>query len=74
MDTYFHTSCDCVNCGRCVKACREDGQDFLRGGRDYGPQHDSLDYVPCHHCPGVWEDKAPCQVACHYGAIEIERW
>jgi len=74
MDTYFHTDWTCVKCGRCVKACKEEGQNFLEGGRDCGPQHYSFDYVPCHHCAGVWQNEAPCQKACHYGAIEIERW
>lgn len=74
MDTYFHSTFNCVKCGRCVKACKEEGQNFLEGGRDNGPQHCSIDYVPCHHCKGVWKNQAPCQKVCHYGAIEIERW
>ncbi len=73
MDTYFHTNGSCMKCGRCVKACNEKGQGFLIGGRGRGAI-ESSDYVPCHHCDGVWEKKAPCQSVCHYGAISIERW
>ena len=73
MDTYFNTNCNCVACGRCVKACREEGEDFLVGHRDDCP-HESSDYVPCHHCTDRFSRPAPCQEACHYNAIEIERW
>lgn len=74
MDTYFDTNFNCVKCGRCVRACAEEGQQFLEGGRDVGPETYSFDYVPCHHCPGVWKGEAPCQKVCYYDAIEIERW
>lgn len=74
MDTYFHTNFNCIKCGRCVKACHENGQKFLDGGRDSGPRTYDFDYVPCHHCEGVWQEEAPCQKVCFYDAIEIERW
>lgn len=74
MDTYFHTGFECVRCGRCVKACQEHGQQFLEGGRDVGPQHNSFDYVPCHHCGDNGFNDKPCIRVCHYNAIEIERW
>lgn len=76
MDTYFHVSFDCVECGRCVKACHKDGKGYLTGRRDKSPDCDnySMDYVPCHHCgTGDFKHK-PCQLVCHYNAIEIERW
>lgn len=76
MDTYFNTNWNCVKCGRCSKACQEHGEGYLKGRRDTRPDCNtcSLDYVPCHHCEGVWRGQAPCQKACHYNAIEIERW
>ena len=73
MDTYFYTDWNCVNCGRCVVACEEHGEGFLYGTRDDCP-HKSSDYVPCHHCGVDGFGKKPCQVVCHYDAIEIERW
>lgn len=72
MDTYFYVGFSCVQWGRCVKACRENSQDFLTGVRDDCP-HQSTDYVPCHHCEGFWNNKTPCQEVCHYNTIEIER-
>lgn len=74
MDTYWNTNCNCIKCGRCVKACREKGEDFLRGGRDVGPNHYHTDYVPCHHCTDRFDKPAPCKEVCYYDAIEIERW
>ena len=73
MDTYWSTNCNCIKCARCVKACKEKGQNFLSGRRD-GYISEKSDYVPCHHCDGFREDKTPCQSVCHYNAIEIERW
>lgn len=74
MDTYWYCdSCKCVKCGRCVTACKTDGEGFLSGGRDRHPYGVS-DYVPCHHCTGFSSDMTPCQSVCHYGAISTERW
>ena len=73
MDTYFHTTWDCVKCGRCVTACNERGEHFLTGVRDDCP-HQRSDYVPCHHCNSKFSKVPPCQEVCHYNAIEIERW
>ena len=73
MDTYFSTNCNCVKCGRCVVACRSEGQKFLSGGRDVGPIETS-DYVPCHHCTSRFSEPAPCKNVCYYDAIEITRW
>lgn len=76
MDTYWNTNFNCVKCGRCVKACHEDGEKYLTGKRDIPPDYynSNIDYCPCHHCEGVWEGNAPCQRVCYYGAIEVERW
>lgn len=68
MDTYFNVSFDCKKCGRCVTACKNDGQAFLDGGRGVGPI-ELDDYVPCHHCKG-----APCIDVCHYNCIKIGRY
>ena len=73
MDSYFYTNGNCVQCGRCVKACQEKGESFLYGHRDDCP-HEASDYVPCHHCTSRFTKPAPCQEVCHYGAIKIERW
>lgn len=73
MDTYFSTNLKCVKCGRCVKACQEQGKGFLSGVRDNCP-HRVSDYVPCHHCTNRFSIPAPCQKACYYDAIKIERW
>lgn len=73
MDTYFNTNCNCIQCGRCVKACAEKGKNFLYGHRDDCP-HKSSDYVPCHHCTGRFSEPAPCEEVCYYNAIEITRW
>ena len=72
MDTYWHRNYNCIKCARCVKACQEQGQNFLTGRRD-GYISETSDYVPCHHCDGFMENKTPCQRVCHYNAIEIER-
>ena len=72
MDTYFNTNHHCVKCGRCVKACAKH-EGFLGGGKHIGPRK-LWDYVPCHHCPSDENHNKPCEVVCHYGAIEIERW
>ena len=73
MDTYFSTNWNCVKCGRCVTACKVHGERFLTGVRDNCP-HESYDYVPCHHCGEGGFGEKPCQLVCHYNAIEIERW
>lgn len=73
MDTYFSTNSNCIECGRCVIACKEKGKDFLYGHRDDCP-HRKYDYVPCHCCERDEDNKHPCQVVCHYNAIKIERW
>ena len=73
MDTYFNTNGNCVRCGRCVKACNEEGEDFLYGGRDKSPRG-KYEYVPCHHCNDRFSKPAPCQEVCYYDAIKIERW
>ena len=73
MDTYWNINGNCVQCGRCVKACREDGKDFLYGGRDESPGG-KYDYVPCHHCTDRFSKPAPCKEVCFYDAIKIERW
>ena len=74
MDTYWDNDYSkCVHCCRCVKACREDGKNFLVGVRDKGPE-ESSDYVPCHHCTDRFTMSAPCQLVCHYDAIKITRW
>lgn len=73
MDTYFNTNSKCVQCGRCIRACKEHGEDFLRGHRDDCP-HEKYEYVPCHHCTNRFSRPAPCQEVCHYNAIKIERW
>lgn len=49
MDTYFITNSNCIQCSRCVKACTEDGEQFLEGIRDNCP-YKKYDYTPCHHC------------------------
>lgn len=73
MDTYWYCdSIKCVRCGRCVTACKNDGEDFLGGMRDERP-YEKYEYVPCHHCTSRFSSPAPCQVVCHYDAIEIER-
>ena len=76
MDTYWSTNINCIKCGRCVKACNEEGEGYLKGHRDFRPDYGNcgLEYVPCHHCKGFRENKTPCQLVCHYNAIEIERW
>lgn len=74
MDTYFSVNWNCVKCGRCVTACKNEGNNYLTGHRDVSPNEYNygLDYVPCHHCEGDFHHK-PCQLVCHYDAIEIER-
>ena len=73
MDTYFSINENCIECGRCVKACREKGRGFLMGGRDIEP-HGNSDYVPCHHCTDRFSIQAPCKEVCYYDAIKITRW
>ena len=72
MDTYWNTNCNCIKCARCVKACQEQGKNFLSGRRD-GYISGTSDYVPCHHCGDDGFGNKPCQKVCHYNAIEIER-
>ena len=67
MDTYFSVNSNCVKCGRCVKACKEEGYRELEGGRDKMPETFN-DNLYCHHC------SKPCKKVCHYDAIEITRW
>ena len=73
MDTYFKTNQNCIQCGRCVQACAEKGEQFLGGYRDNCP-HEESDYVPCHHCTNHFSKPAPCKEVCYYDAIEIKRW
>lgn len=73
MDTYFSTNFNCVQCGRCVIACKERGENFLYGVRDNCP-HEGSDYVPCHHCTVRFSRTPPCKEVCVYNAIKIERW
>lgn len=76
MDTYFNTNFNCIKCARCVKACHEEGRGYLTGKRDISPNHynSNSDYCPCHHCDEGDFNNKPCQLVCHYNAIEIERW
>ncbi len=73
MDTYFKTNEKCIQCGRCVQACAEKGEQFLGGYRDNCP-HEEYEYTPCHHCTNNFSKSAPCQDVCYYDAITIERW
>lgn len=75
MDTYWYVNQNCVYCGRCVIACNEEGKGYLNGHRDIHPDEycSGLDYVPCHHCGTGDFNHKPCQLVCHYNAIEIER-
>lgn len=73
MDTYFVTDSNCVQCGRCVKACNEDGEQFLGGIRDNCP-YQKYDYVPCYHCTDSFNKPAPCQEVCYYNSITIKRY
>lgn len=67
MDTYWNSNYDkCVQCGICVKTCREEGYNILYGGRNQRPDTD-CDVLPCHHC-------GKCEEKCPYGAVEITRW
>lgn len=80
MDSYFSVdSMKCTDCYMCIPTCPEN---FITRVEWFHPIFEetlvsyegAYDYVPCHHCDGFWEDRAPCQIACPVDAIELSRW